>query len=854
MKASSLFGLSLLALASCSLPARADTPRPRVLLSGVIVHGYFPGTPAPDTAVRLVNTDPDRPASLTGFSLSDEHTPRKQRKGQDPRFEHEDDEPLTEDAAPDKPRRGRPKGKRVLRFPDGASIPPGGELWVAASAKAFRQVFGENPAFEASETDPGVPDMDPAQGFLWLNEGYGTVALVDPRGVTVDFVAWQGPKQDAFKDGAFDDVPWVGGPVALKESTPYGWKGRVLGRARDEAGLVLPDTDRANDWPVGFSHMALGVMPTHRVELAGQTRFAPRPLSGVRAKVLATSAPDNNYAALISAFGAAKRELRVRVYELTNPKIAEGLIKAKKRGVNVLVYLEGSPVGGLSDQQRWIMDKLDKAKIPVHVLATPKGSPISPRYRYDHSKYVLVDDRLCIIGTENYGRTGVPIDPSYGNRGWMIHIEEPRFVSQLRQVWDADYRPGVIADVLSIDHSPDDPYGLPYRDKGFVPSEKVPKGLYPSPVKPALVDDVMDLELVLSPDTSLHEGSAIIGMIQRAKTSLILQQNSVQPFWGKKPKKDKDGRGKGLDDADKDGGEDEDSKARIPSLPLQAVIAAARRGVSVRVLLDGTWYNAESVDKRDNDDTVRMLNALREKEGLDVSAKVINLDSTALSKIHAKGVIVDEREVFVGSINWSENSFLGNREVGVIVTHPKVAGYYADLFRRDWSRSLLYASTLSATTEVRSAPEAGAKVLARRKAGERVDVVDERKDRAGQIGWVEVALGLGTTGFVPAAVLGVPEVGAWEAAYVIGRDVIATATVVDVKVGEKVTTLRFADPERPPFIAVIFKKDQQAFTAAGLDPATSYLGKAVRMKGRMKVYGVPELILNRPDQIEILPR
>ncbi|HRE91036.1 MAG TPA: hypothetical protein PK095_18080, partial [Myxococcota bacterium] len=260
MKASSLLGLSVLALAWCPPEVRADTPRPRVLLSGVIVHGYFPGTPAPDAAVRLVNTDPDRPASLTGFSLSDEFTPRKQRKGKDPRFEDED--LLVDEPDPDKPQRGRPRGNRVLRFPDGATIPPGGELWVAASAKEFRQVFGEAPAFEAIDSDPGVPDMRPAQGFLWLNEGYGTVALVDPRGVTVDYVAWQGPKQDAFKEGAFDDVPWVGGPVALKEDTPYGWKGRVLGRARDEAGRVLPDTDRARDWPVGFSRMALGVMPT----------------------------------------------------------------------------------------------------------------------------------------------------------------------------------------------------------------------------------------------------------------------------------------------------------------------------------------------------------------------------------------------------------------------------------------------------------------------------------------------------------------------------------------------------------------------------------------------------------------
>lgn len=851
MKVSSLLGSMLATVLVGSPAARAEAPAPRVLLSGVIVHGYQPGTPAPDSAVRLVNTDPDRPAELGGFALSDEFTPRKQRKGKDPRFE--DDDWSLEEPDAEKPARGRPKGDRVLRFPVGATIPPGGEIWVAASAKEFRQVFGEAPAFEAEDSDPRVPDMDPAKGFLWLNEGYGTVALLDRRGVAVDFVAWQGPRQDAFKDGAFDEVPWVGGPVALKVDTPFGWKGRVLGRARDEAGRVLADTDRAADWPVGFSRMALGVMPTHRVEFAGQTRFAPRPLTGVRAKVLATSAPDNNFAALIAAFDSAKRELRVRVYEFTNPKIADGLLKAKRRGVDVRVYLEGSPVGGLSDQQRWIMARLEKARIPIHFLATPKGSPVSPRYRYDHSKYVLVDDRLCVIGTENYGRTGVPVVNSYGNRGWMVHVEQPAFVKQLREVWDRDYRPGLVVDTLSIDHAPDDSYGMPYRDRGFTPSEQIPTGSYKSPVKPVLVDDVMDLELVLSPDTSLNEGSAIIGMINRAKSSLILEQNSVQPFWGKKAKKAEDGKGKG-DGEDRGDGGGEGDEVRVPSLPLQAVIAAARRGVSVRVLLDGTWYNAEAVDERDNDDTVRMLNALREKEGLDVSAKVINLDSTRLSKIHAKGVIVDEREVFVGSINWSENSFLGNREVGVIVSHPKVAGYYADLFRRDWAQSLLYASTLTAPTEVRAAPEVGAKVLARRKSGERVEVVDERRDSTGQLGWVEVALGLGTTGFVQSAALGPPEVGAWEAAYVIGREVIATATVVDVKDGAKVTTLRFADPERPPFIAVIFKKDQQAFVDAGLDPATAYLGKTVRMRGKVKVYGVPELIINRPDQIEILSR
>ncbi len=831
--------LSLLVFASAE-GRSGETPfvaQTKVLLSGVYLHGYLDGTPSLDSAVRLVNTDPTAAVDISGFALSDRFSPRKQRKGGDGRdpLLDEFDIDKVDDSTPQDTgkRRGRPKEDRVLTFPPGTTIPAGGEIWVAATAQGFAQVFGINPRFEASDTDPQVPDLSPANGFLWLNEGYGTVALIDRRGKVIDFVAWMGPKQDAFPDGSLDDAPWNGGPVALKLDTDYGWTGRVLGRSRDEAGRVLGDTDRAADWPVGFSRMQLGVMPTHRVELAAQTRFVTNRLEGVRAKVLATSAPDNNYAALIAAFDSAKKELRVRIYEMTGAKIADALIKTKKRGVKVWVFLEGSPVGGLSDQGRWITDRLHKAGINVHFLATPRGSKVKPRYRFDHSKYVLVDDRLAIIGTENYGRTGVPVINSYGNRGWMIHVENAEFVRQLRAVWDADYRTDM-GDVIAIDASPDDSLGLPYRDPAFVPSEKIPTGTYPNPAKPALVDDTMALELVLSPDTSLNENSAIIGMIARAKTTLLIEQNSVLPYWGKKPKAagDKDDKPEVRD-------------TRGPNLPLQAVIAAARRGVRVRVLLDGTWYNAEQTDERDNDNTVVLLNELAKKEGLDLSAKVINLESTHLEKIHTKGVIADG-EVFVGSINWSENSFLGNREVGVIVSHPKVAGYYTDLFWRDWSQSRLYAMQLATATEVRDGPDG--KVIGRKPAKERVDVVAEREVKGER--WLELSLGMGKTGFINAAATDpTVYVTPRETMYVIGRDAIVTGTIVGVRETEKVTQLQFFDPERPPFIAAIFKKDLPKFPP----PAGGWIGKTVRMTGPIKVYVIPEIILSKPEQIQVVP-
>lgn len=834
-------------------PALAKPARPPVLISGVYLHGYIGRTPNDDSAVRLINTDPVNAVDLAGLALTDAYTPRKRRKGDDLKpkkdlpdsLEGLDDDPSVTEDPKGRSGRGRPAEDRTLVFPPGAKLPPGGELWVASTGRAFLQIFGEPPAYEANDTGSTVPDMVPARGFLWLQEGYGTVALLDRDGDPIDFVAWQGPKQDRFGDDAFDEVPWNGDPVALKEGSIYGWTGRVLRRARDTAGRVVPDTDRAADWPVGFGNMRLGTHPTHRVELAGQSQFLTRPIEG-RAKVVATSAPDNNFDAFVAAIDSAKKELRVRVYEFTNPKIADAILRAKKRGVKVLVYLEGAPVGGLSDQGRWISDRFAKANIPVHFLATPKDSKMKPRYRFDHSKYVIVDDRRVVIGTENYGRTGVPVSPTFGNRGWMIHIEQPEFVKQLRAVWDHDYRPGVMPDLIDIHASPSDSFGLPYRDPAFVPSEKIPTGAYRNAVRPVTVEDKMKLELVMSPDTSMNEETAIIGLIGRAKKTLYLEQNSIIRFWGPS-KKQADRSG------DNDAPDDDDDDVRTPSLPMQAVLAAARRGVKVRVLLDGTWYNAELEDERDNDNTAAYLNELGRREGLDIEAKVINLEATSLEKIHAKGVIVDDQEVFVGSINWSENAFFGNREIGVVVTHPAVAGYYADLFRRDWSQSRLYQTRLSQAVDIRERPDANAPVIGKRNAKDRVEVVAERGAvERGRPAWVSIPVGGGKTGYIPGSALGELEVTAKEAMYVVGRDAVVSGRVEGVRASEKVTQLQLGDSERAPFVAVIFKKDDTEFEAANMPPATFFSGREVRIRGRVKAWKVPEIILTSPKQIELV--
>ncbi len=704
-------------------------------------------------------------------------------------------------------------------------------------------MFGEKPAYEATDTDVDVPDASAPQGFLILPAEHGTVALLDESGNVVDFVPYEVDKAHRYSEGDFDGVPWKGEPVRLKKRSFYGWKGQVLARDRDEQGHVLPDTDSAADWDSGFSRKELGEEPTHRIEIAGQSHFVAHPLHHVRAKVLATSAPDNNYAEFIKALRSARKELRVRVYELTNPKIAEELVKAQLRGVKVTLYLEGSPVGGIADQERFLVDRAAKAGVGVWFLASPKGSRIKPRYRFDHSKYVLVDDRLAVIGTENYGRTGVPVFNSYGNRGWMVHVQNPQLVKELRAVWDADFRPGVMADITSIDASPTDAYGLPYRDPAFKPDDTLQRGLYPRPEKPVFADEPMDLELVLSPDTSLNEHTSIIGMMERAKKTLYIEQNSVRRRWGRKK-----------DSSDPDTDKIDDTE-NTPNLPLQAVVAAARRGVRVRVLLDSTWYNVQGSEDRDNDDTVAWLNELARTEGLDLDAKVINLETTHLEKIHAKGIIADDA-VFVGSINWTENSFKGNREVGVIVGDRKIAGYYKHLFRRDWAQSRIYAADVIAKTTVHSAQDARSHVLRHLGRGDRVSVVGEHgavKDSDHKRAqWAEVALGFGETGFVELNALGVPEASPGEALHVIGREAVIIGRVAATNVNEHRIQLRFADEKRPPFTAVIFASNEAKFTAKGLSPATAFQGHEVKVRGPVTTYRGPEVVLQNPEQIEIL--
>ncbi len=104
--------------------------------------------------------------------------------------------------------------------------------------------------------------------------------------------------------------------------------------------------------------------------------------------------------------------------------------------------------------------------------------------------------------------------------------------------------------------------------------------------------------------------------------------------------------------------------------------------MKVRILLNDTYL--DPTDPRDNTHTVEYVHEIAQSEGLDLQARIADSGRAGLAKIHNKGIIVDERKVFVSSVNWSQNSPANNREVGLIIDHPAVGAYFTDLFTYDW--------------------------------------------------------------------------------------------------------------------------------------------------------------------------
>ena len=116
----------------------------------------------------------------------------------------------------------------------------------------------------------------------------------------------------------------------------------------------------------------------------------------------------------------------------------------------------------------------------------------------------------------------------------------------------------------------------------------------------------------------------------------------------------------------------------VDAVILDHMAAAASRGVKVKVLCGGK----HGISDWDILDTFASLRTLR-RFGVKVH-KQKNL------RVHAKLIVVDDREALIGSMNIDRSAFDLRRELGVIIDEPSVVDRLRTVFESDWDASHHY--------------------------------------------------------------------------------------------------------------------------------------------------------------------
>jgi phosphatidylserine/phosphatidylglycerophosphate/cardiolipin synthase-like enzyme len=363
--------------------------------------------------------------------------------------------------------------------------------------------------------------------------------------------------------------------------------------------------------------------------MIGQSRFVPAVFRNV--SITTFVSPDCSSDIFSYAVNKASDEVLLNVYEFSSPLIADTVIKAQEREVDIKIIIEGGPVGGLSPEGKDVIRKLTDSGIPVSVMVSSKGDPAP--YRYDHAKYVVIDRQAILLTSENFKYSGFPPQGMTGNRGWGVYLEDPELATYFSKVFMTDYSGKSVT-----------PYNGSAGNPEAAPHEKYTVEFQPGYFVGATVWPV------IAPDTS----GEISELINSAERSIEIEQAYIT---------------------------NETPSSLNPY--LSAAINASRRGVHVRVLLDSYWYNIE--DEKDNDEMVALINRIGVSERIPLEARCADLATNKIDKIHNKGMIVDAQYVLVSSINWNSNSPNFNREAGVIIDHPGVADYFLDVFEDDWN-------------------------------------------------------------------------------------------------------------------------------------------------------------------------
>ena len=504
-----------------------------------------------------------------------------------------------------------------LIFPIPTIIPPMMSITVTQNATAYEKETANLPDFEYKVNSRiDVPQMRCVKTVTLSNTG-GLVALKNTTNTTIDLLMYGNCTRMCDE--------WTGPPI------PQVSAGIILTRV-DIDGMPQ-DADTASDW----------IHP--RIYRIGQSDF-PANTIAFNGEITLFVSPDNSYTTIVHMLQSAQRTIDVNLYEFTSPDLYSELVHALERNVTIRLFMEGSPIGGLDDREKYILSDIVSHGGFVRFLVSDAANHVTARYQFDHAKYLIIDNETVVVESSNWAKTGVPKNPTYGNREWGMILRNAEVAASFEHVfqddWDPHHGDSYLLQTMNL--------SIPL---GFSLDQITPRGSYTPLFSAKTIQGSFVAQPIFSPDSSEY---AILQAIQSAHTTIYIQQLYIYRDWG-------------------------DSISPF----VEQLAVKAQQGVTVKIILD---YNPEY------EQTTAILNETKSYlEAYGAEVKFLTPKQSSFETVHNKGMIIDNTTVLVSSINWNEQSVRENREAGVLLENKEAATYYASVFLSDWNRDAHAASS-----------------------------------------------------------------------------------------------------------------------------------------------------------------
>jgi len=460
--------------------------------------------------------------------------------------------------------------------------------------------------------------------YYSFDDVLGEEMLIPDSGASIRILDTSGTISDSivYDNGPTDSNDWNGESV----SPPTNGIDLIV-YVRGDGCNFLPDTDSAADWNYRWSVLGASNLCIDN-QFSGQSTVTP--LIG----------PQDGLLDLLNWIEGATTSIQVHLYQMQEPRLVQALMNAASNNIEVKVVLDQGcdcSIWSYSDLQLQygFASELDNAGAEVFWF----GGEYNEQYRFIHSKVAVRDGNSVWMSSGNWKPSSVPAPGVRGNVEWSVIIENQDLADIVLQQMDFD---------SNIQSS----YITPYSSSD-APSDWTMPGVNSPGSGGTATSYSVDVtgEVLTCPDNCI---TGITNLIDSAYYEVVLSQQTLDVDWNW-------GWGQ-------------------QSPVIDSLYQAALRGVAVRLIINGAYLDD------DDQDIVDLLNEQwNGTEGLDASAIVMSEDDD-VSKLHNKGIIVDESSVLVSSINLGSSAMNRNREMGVVIHSQVIAQVYKAAWDEDWNR------------------------------------------------------------------------------------------------------------------------------------------------------------------------